>query len=258
MELFMLHVYSRVVAVIILMVLCVFGPAPLSSAKGFAPKYKIKINVPSRTLTVYTSTGKKIKEYPVGVGRDAKWRTPTGKYHVNARVLNPVWEHPYKKIGEHRVKNLKNNPLGQYWLGFHTDKQGAYGIHGTNEPKTVGKFISHGCVRMHNSDIKKLFKNIPEGTPVYITYERFVLKEKNNDIYMKVYPDPYKRGKPSKKQLKLALIKIADPQNITIHKERLQLAFNDNGAKETVYKIGVVDPVKSKSLYNQNYPNFHY
>ena len=43
-----------------------------------------------------------------------------------------------------------------------------YGIHGTNKPETVGQAVSHGCVRMRNEDIERLFELVPVGTPVYI------------------------------------------------------------------------------------------
>ena len=43
-----------------------------------------------------------------------------------------------------------------------------YGIHGTNAPETIGRSVSHGCVRLRNEDIEKLFEMVPVGTPVYI------------------------------------------------------------------------------------------
>jgi hypothetical protein len=43
-----------------------------------------------------------------------------------------------------------------------------YGIHGTDHPETIGQSVSHGCVRMRNEDIEKLYPMVPVGTPVYI------------------------------------------------------------------------------------------
>ncbi len=43
-----------------------------------------------------------------------------------------------------------------------------YGIHGTNKPETVGQAVSHGCVRMRNEDIERLFEMVPVGTPVFL------------------------------------------------------------------------------------------
>jgi hypothetical protein len=43
-----------------------------------------------------------------------------------------------------------------------------YGIHGTDHPETIGQSVSHGCVRMRNEDIERLYPMVPVGTPVYI------------------------------------------------------------------------------------------
>ena len=43
-----------------------------------------------------------------------------------------------------------------------------YGLHGTNQPETIGRAVSHGCVRLRNEDIEKLFDMVPVGTPVFI------------------------------------------------------------------------------------------
>ncbi|HYN80578.1 MAG TPA: L,D-transpeptidase [Gemmatimonadaceae bacterium] len=43
-----------------------------------------------------------------------------------------------------------------------------YGLHGTNQPETIGRAVSHGCVRLRNEDIEKLYEMVPVGTPVFI------------------------------------------------------------------------------------------
>lgn len=46
---------------------------------------------------------------------------------------------------------------------------GGYGIHGTNNPGSVGRAVSHGCVRMHNEDVIQVYQTVPLGTLVTIT-----------------------------------------------------------------------------------------
>jgi lipoprotein-anchoring transpeptidase ErfK/SrfK len=46
---------------------------------------------------------------------------------------------------------------------------GEYAIHGTNNPGSVGRFVSHGCVRMYNRDITDLYSRVRIGTPVIVT-----------------------------------------------------------------------------------------
>jgi hypothetical protein len=43
-----------------------------------------------------------------------------------------------------------------------------YALHGTNAPESIGRSVSHGCVRLRNEDIEKLYEMVPVGTPVYI------------------------------------------------------------------------------------------
>jgi len=58
-----------------------------------------------------------------------------------------------------------NNPMGVAAL---TLRNGEYAIHGTNNPKSVGGFVSHGCIRMYNKDIARLFAMVRVGTPVVV------------------------------------------------------------------------------------------
>ena len=63
----------------------------------------------------------------------------------------------------------KDNPLGTRWMGL--DKKG-YGIHGTNEPRSIGKAASHGCIRMARKDLEQLFELVRVGDVVEIIGER--------------------------------------------------------------------------------------
>ncbi len=180
---------------ITLLVLLLFGLAS-EAASPFASQLQVvvKIDVPSRTLQVLNGNYL-LHEYPVGVGTNAKLMTPTGRYRVSEMVLDPIWEHPYKAPGASRIANGKNNPLGTRWIGFHDDGGGSYGMHGTNSPSSIGKFVSHGCVRMHNEDVEQLFELVRQGTPVVVTYDRTRLSSENGEIYLEIFPDPYQLKK---------------------------------------------------------------
>ncbi|PYU10291.1 MAG: hypothetical protein DMG29_17725, partial [Acidobacteria bacterium] len=60
-------------------------------------------------------------------------------------------------------------PLGTRWLGL---GQRGYGIHGTNEPRSIGRNVSHGCIRMRNRDIEELFEMVRAGDVVELYAER--------------------------------------------------------------------------------------
>jgi hypothetical protein len=151
---------------------------------------EIRINVPSRTLRLYMG-GVLIREYPVGVGNSRQFWTPPGSYRVATKILHPIWEDPFRPLGDNTISAGSHNPLGERWIGFHSDSSGDYGIHGTNDPSSVGKFISHGCVRMYNRDVAELFEMVSRGTPVRVTYDRYRLTIGRGHVYLEVYPDPY-------------------------------------------------------------------
>mgnify|MGYP000064717006 CR=1 FL=1 len=57
------------------------------------------------------------------------------------------------------------NPMGAAVLGL---SHGNYAIHGTNNPSSIGGFVSHGCIRMHNADIMDLYRRASIGTEVHV------------------------------------------------------------------------------------------
>lgn len=95
--------------------------------------------------------------------------TPNGRMMIVAKQLDPEWKPPVsidpeqKKIAGYSKD--PRNPLGVAWLRLNV---GCIGLHGTNNPRYIGRNASHGCVRHKNADIKKLYSMVPVGTPVYI------------------------------------------------------------------------------------------
>lgn len=109
--------------------------------------YSILISTENHTLTLYKG-GKYFKQYPVAVGKPST-PTPKGNYKIINKELNP------------------GGAFGIRLLGLNVPA-GGYGIHGTNNPSSIGKSVSHGCVRMYNNDVIELNKLVPIGTPVKI------------------------------------------------------------------------------------------
>lgn len=107
--------------------------------------YSIKISLTRRLL--YVRQGNKVvRTYPVGVGK-IETATPVGRYHIISKVRNP------------------GGPFGAMWLGLN---QPHYGIHGTNNPSSIGGAVSKGCIRMYNRDVLELSQLVAVGTPVSI------------------------------------------------------------------------------------------
>lgn len=107
--------------------------------------YLIRILLGERKLILYKN-GKFIKQFPIGIGKILT-KTPQGEYVIVNREPNP------------------GGPFGVMWLSL---SRAGYGIHGTNNPASIGKAVSHGCVRMYNHDVLQLAKLVPNGTKVII------------------------------------------------------------------------------------------
>ena len=122
-------------------------------ATGQAPRRRIVISIPDRKLALIED-GKVVKIYPTAVGAAAT-PSPTGTFTVIRRVPNPTWYHAGKV-----VPPGKNNPVGSRWIGL---SEKGYGIHGTNAPGSIGRNVSHGCIRMRNRDVEQLFELVKVG-----------------------------------------------------------------------------------------------
>ncbi|MFP4133653.1 MAG: L,D-transpeptidase [Cyanobacteriota bacterium] len=105
-----------------------------------------------------------IATYPVAVGRGG-WETPTGEFEVRQMVKNPAWQNPWT---EEVIPPGEENPLGKRWIGFWTDGINTIGFHGTPDESVMGEAVSHGCVRMRNEDISKMFEKVTVGTKVIV------------------------------------------------------------------------------------------
>lgn len=144
----------------------------------------ILINVPARALRLYEND-KCVAMYPVGVGT-VNTKTPVGYYKVVEKIVNPTWIDPQDTSVV--IPSGEDNPLGYRWIGI----GGNYGIHGTNKPESVGKYVSNGCVRMVETDVEKVFDKVEIGTQVQIIYNRLVIdKTFDSRIAYYIYPDGY-------------------------------------------------------------------
>ncbi|MCX6085833.1 MAG: L,D-transpeptidase [Caldiserica bacterium] len=101
--------------------------------------------------------------FPDATGTTGESVTPIGTYKVTDKQADPNW-HWEGKVYAPYLRD-KANGLGIRWIGISLP---SYGLHGTNDPFSIGKDVSHGCVRHENADVTKAFSLIPTGTPVRI------------------------------------------------------------------------------------------
>ncbi len=142
-------------------------PSMAGEVVGFVGKYRpgtIVIITHRRELYFVLGRNRAVR-YPVGVGKAGMaWR---GHARVALKLLKPAWRAP-PSIRRHAPVipgGSRRNPMGAAVLGL---DHGNYGIHGTNNPGSVGKFVSHGCIRLYNHDILDLYRRAHVGTRVVV------------------------------------------------------------------------------------------
>ncbi|PPJ62226.1 L,D-transpeptidase [Cuspidothrix issatschenkoi] len=114
---------------------------------------------------VYVSRADEIiASYPIAIGKKG-WETPIGKFQVIHKEHYPIWRHP---ITGAIYESGTDSPLGDRWIGFWSDGRNEIGFHGTPNVDLMGAAVSHGCLRMRNSDVRMLYSQVKIGTSVLV------------------------------------------------------------------------------------------
>jgi len=132
-----------------------FSPQALGSPASSDAEYRqidaaqaglsMIINLSQRRLSLRRA-GSEIAGYPVAVGKPAT-PTPVGEWQILNKAMNP------------------GGVFGTRWMAFTTR---GHGIHGTNQPQSIGHAVSNGCVRMYTPDVEALFAQVSVGVPVSV------------------------------------------------------------------------------------------
>ena len=162
----------------------------------------VVVNIPEMRLFFYRRSAQDphttmVYTYPVGLGRD-DWRTPSGKFKVRGKTVNPQWNIPESIRKEHIAERGDprtfipggdpENPLGKYRIELTLP---LYGIHGTDIPWGVGMQVSHGCVRLYPEDIERFFPLVAVGTPGEFTYQPVKAGVRAGVVYLEAHQDIY-------------------------------------------------------------------
>lgn len=147
-------------------------PAPEAETPAPAPQNApglIIISVPDRKLRYFPADGSAAVTFPVAIGK-SRDVIPFGVSEVVRKRRNPTWRPtPTMRRNDpglpESVPPGPKNPLGAYALDLGWTY---YAIHGTNDPRSIGRAASSGCFRMHPKDIAALFPTVPVGTRVEV------------------------------------------------------------------------------------------
>ena len=159
------------------------------------PPYRdgIVINLAELRLYYFTRDKKYVYTYPVGLGR-REWRTPIVDSSIVSKKKDPTWiapesirEYVYQQTGKILPDYIgpgPENPLGSY--AIYMAKAG-YLIHGTNQPWSVGKLVSSGCIRLQEADIEELYFAVSMGQKVRIIHHPYKLGWNNGMLYLEAH-----------------------------------------------------------------------
>ena len=121
-------------------------------------KFSIKV-IKGENRLYLKNNDKLVKVYKTATGKDDA--TPEGTFTVVNKLKDPTWYGAGAIIPPESPENI----LGSRWLGI---SEKGYGIHGSNNPTDIGKYVTNGCVRLLEDDVQELYKLVPVGTEVEI------------------------------------------------------------------------------------------
>jgi L,D-transpeptidase ErfK/SrfK len=166
---------------------------PRSSYRGLV------VNVPEMRLYMFprdTRPGERVdvETWPIGIGAEVA-ESPMGNFRITTKDANPTWVVPdtiYDEMDEPKrvVPPGPDNPLGAYRIRTSIE---LVAFHGTNDPWTVGRPTTHGCIRLYPEDIAQLYREVSSGLPGEFVYEPVKLGRRGGRIFAEVHADLYQR-----------------------------------------------------------------
>jgi lipoprotein-anchoring transpeptidase ErfK/SrfK len=119
---------------------------------------RIEVDLSERRID-FLRSGRRVLRTTAGIGSDVT-PTPTGRYYVNQRLLAADPEGPF---GPGAIGISAFSPVLTNWA-----QGGPIAIHGTNDPSSIGRSVTNGCLRIPNDLLVRMFQSNPEGTPVLV------------------------------------------------------------------------------------------
>lgn len=118
-----------------------------------------------------------------------------GEFKIGHKRENPAWHVPKSILAERPelpavVPPGPENPLGPFWM---TIGKTSYGIHGSNNEWSIGREATHGCIRLYNDQIEKLWRRTKPGTPLRLIYQTVKVGWRERTLFVEAHPDVYGR-----------------------------------------------------------------
>jgi L,D-transpeptidase ErfK/SrfK len=203
------------------------------------PHVGLVVNVPELQLYDFTVDPDAPEVFALAIG-DEMDPSLVGEYKVGNKRVQPVWNVPESIRLEKpelpaQVPPGPDNPLGPYWMTIGTT---SYGIHGTNNRWSIGREATHGCLRLYNDQVERLFLRTPEGTPLRLVYQPVKLGRRGDRLYVEAHPDRYNRA-PDRVAAALARLEAL---GVTDPRVRVRVIDVIDKARGEPVAVGVLPP----------------
>ncbi len=207
------------------------GDVLIIPSKYILPNTKhigIVVNLTEMRLYYYANSNT-VYTFPIGVGRKG-WDTPLIHTKIIEKKSHPTWYIPQSIKNDLAMQGISapksmppgvNNPLGPYMLrlGLPT-----YLIHGSNDPSSVGRRSSSGCIHLYNKDITTLYKLVKINTSVNIIKEPYKFATKNHELYLEVH-SPLNTGIQAKQLNLTKFVNLLQKQSNDIQQINFDIAI---------------------------------
>ena len=131
----------------------------------------VKVSLSKFEITAWDANGKCIALFPCSIAKDKSKRPAEGELKVVTKIPHPNYTYTPdfvpkgQKASKYVLMDGPNNPVGVAWIGLNLP---SYGIHGTPKPETIGSAESHGCFRLSNWNVARLYAMVRIGTKVIV------------------------------------------------------------------------------------------
>jgi L,D-transpeptidase ErfK/SrfK len=157
------------------------------------------VNIPEMRMYVFPVDARPgelvpLRTWAVGIGTEEA-PSPIGPFTIRSKDANPTWIVPDSILKtmdkpQRVVPPGPDNPMGAYRIRLN---HGSYAIHGTNDPWSIGRLTTHGCIRLYPEDLEVLYPTVNPGMPGELVYQPVKIGVRNERIYIEVHPDVYGR-----------------------------------------------------------------
>src|SRR5688572_7223156 len=147
------------------------------------------VNIPEMRMYVFPTNAKpgelvSLRTWAVGIGTEEA-PSPVGPFTIRSKDANPTWIVPESilKTMDHPRRVVPpgpDNPMGAYRIRL---SYGAYAIHGTNDPWSIGRLTTHGCIRLYPEDLEVLYPRVDPGMPGELVYQPLKIGVRDERVF---------------------------------------------------------------------------